>query len=287
MTTEGTMPKKTKPTAEVVEAAVEPAVVEAVDVETPVVESTEVETPVVEAEVIEPEKKHKTRESTSEKAKKAAAEREAAGLSAKNSKKKLDPLRLRGKKYRLAVKDLDKTLVYPLAEAVEVLKKHAYAGFDASVDLHVKVKTENVRGTVTLPNGSGKTKKVALATDEVIEQIAAGKLDFDVLLATPAQMPKLARYAKLLGPKGLMPSPKAGTVTSEPEKIQAEISGGRIEYRGDKNNVVHLSVGRVSFESAKLVENIQAILQALISAKVQSVSVAPTMGPGIKIKFEN
>jgi large subunit ribosomal protein L1 len=147
------------------------------------------------------------------------------------------------------------------------------------------VKGEAVRGTVVLPHGTGKTKKVAVADEETIEAIAAGKLDFDVLLATPAQMPKLAKYAKLLGPKGLMPSPKAGTVTDDIEKVKGEISGGRVEYRADKTGVIHLGIGRLSFTTAQLVENFQTIETALGNTKVVTVSLAPTMGPGLKVQF--
>lgn len=228
-------------------------------------------------------KKHKNRESTSEKAKKAAAAREAAGESAQKSKKQLNPLRLRSKAYREVIKLVDKTKVYSAEEAFDLVKKTSIGKFDASVELHVKVKNENVRGTVVLPHGSGKTKKVAIADDATLEALAAGKMDFDVLIATPAQMPKLAKYAKVLGPKGLMPSPKAGTVTDDLEKVQKEISGGRIEYRVDKNGVVHLGIGRVSFATEKLVENFHAIEQVLMAAKVQSMSVASTMGPGVRI----
>ena len=232
------------------------------------------------------DRKHKNRESTSEKAKKAVGRQstsEKAKLAQEELKKQLDPLRLRGKKYRAKAALVDKKSTYPLEEAVELVKQTSTASFDASVEMHVKIKSDNVRGTVVLPHGSGKTKKVAQATDETIEAIATGKLDFDVLLATPAQMPKLAKYAKLLGPKGLMPSPKAGTVTEDIEKATAEISGGRVEYRADKNGVVHLGIGRVSFPSEQLVENYRAIEQVLVSAKIVSTSLASTMGPGIKV----
>ena len=231
-------------------------------------------------------KKHKNRESTSEKAKKAAAVREATGKTLQSHKKQLDPLRLRSKSYRAMVKLVDKTKVYTPEEAFDLVKKTSIGKFDAAVEVHIKVKAENVRNTVVLPHGTGKTKKVAVADDATIEAISAGKLDFDVLLATPAQMPKLAKYAKLLGPKGLMPSPKAGTVTDDIEKVRKEISGGRVEYRADKNGVVHMAIGRISFSTEKLVENYKTLEQALgTAAKVQSVSAASTMGPGVKVSF--
>jgi large subunit ribosomal protein L1 len=255
---------------------------EATSVEGATSEELEAEMALVDDAV---ERKHKNRESTSEKAKKSTRQStsEKAILSQEEKKRQLDPLRLRGKKYRAVVAEIDKSKVYPIEEALELVKKTSTSTFDSAVEMHIKVKGEAVRGTVVLPSGSGKSKKVAVANDETIEAIAAGKLDFDVLLATPAQMPKLAKHAKLLGPKGLMPSPKAGTVTDDIEKATQEISGGRIEYRADKTGVVHVSIGRVSFTVEQLVLNFQAIEQALANNKMQSASLASTMGPGVKV----
>lgn len=239
-------------------------------------------------EEAEPEKKHKNRESTSEKAKKAAETRIARGETVSTSGaplKVLDPLRLRGKNYRVKVALLEKGKIYPAVEAIELIKQTNIAKFDAAVEMHLKLRDDNVRGTISLPHGNGKTKKVAVATDEVIEQIAAGKLDFDVLLCTPAQMPKLAKHAKQLGPKGLMPSPKSGTVTEDIDKVKAEIENGRLEYRADKNKIVHLSIGKISFDSEKLLENLEVMQQILLSHKILSISLASTMGPGVKVEL--
>lgn len=233
------------------------------------------------------DRKHKNRESTSEKAKKSTKQStsEKAKLAEEEHKKQFDPLRLRGKKYRTKASELDRNISYPLAEAIELVKKASYSKFDGAVEMHIKIKGEGTRGTVVLPHGNGKSRKVAVATDEVLEEIAAGKMNFDVLLATPAQMPKLAKFAKVLGPKGLMPSPKAGTVTEDIDKVKDEISGGRVEYRADKNGVVHLSVGKISFKNEQLEENIKAIQQVLISAKILGISLAPTMGPGVRVQI--
>ena len=250
----------------------------------------EAEVAVLDAEIVaeEGERKHKNRESTSEKAKKAAANpKPAKATLSQQAAQKLDPLRLRGKKYRAIASLVEKNKTYSLEEALELVKKVSITSFDGAVEMHVKVKGEAIRGTVSLPAGSGKTKKVAIATDEVIEAIANGKIDFDVLLSSPAQMPKLAKYAKLLGPKGLMPSPKAGTVTDDLEKAQEEIGGGRVEYRADKAGIVHLSIGRISFPIEKLVENYRAVEAILLSAKIVSISVSPTMGPGVKVALTN
>lgn len=242
----------------------------------------------LEATKAEEPKKH--RESTSEKAKKAAAERVAKGQSAQpvasKVKKQLDPLRLRGKKYRVVVAKVDKKKLYTLDEAVALVKEVSTSSFDGAVEVHVKVKGDSARGTIVLPHGTGKTKRVAVADDDTIEAIASGKLNFDVLLATPAQMPKLAKYAKLLGPKGLMPSPKAGTVTEDIDKVKNEISGGRVEYRADKSGAIHLPIGRVSFKTEQLVANYQAFMVGLVNYKVLAISMAPTMGPGIKVEIQ-
>jgi large subunit ribosomal protein L1 len=229
--------------------------------------------------------KHKNRESTAEKAKRSTRQStaEKAKVSEDARKKALDPLRLRGKRYRDAVAKIDRLKVYSIEEAIAAVKETNLARFDAAIELHVKVKNDAVRGVVVLPHGSGKTRNVVLATDDVLEEIAAGKMNFEVLIATPAMMPKLAKFAKVLGPKGLMPSPKAGTVTDNPEAVMAEISGGRIEYRADKGNVVHLSIGRVSFTDLQLLENFRVLEAALAAAKMQSVSLASTMGPGVRV----
>lgn len=250
---------------------VQPAEEAAVNIDTEVAREATEKTAETDEELVS--KRKSKRQSTSEKAKLAMAEKA----------RRLDPLRLRGKKYRAKFALIVPGKAYPAEEALDLAKQVSVTSFDGAIELHCQVKSDTLRGTVSLPHGSGKTKKVAVATDEVIEEIAAGKLNFDVLLATPTQMSKLSKYAKLLGPKGLMPSPKAGTVTEEIEKVSAEIQGGRVEYRADKNGVVHLSIGRVSFPTEALLENYKVLEQVLTSAKIISMSVSPTMGPGIRI----
>ena len=249
----------------------------------------EAEVAALDAEMIaeESETKHKNRESTAEKAKRSTRQStaEKAKIAQEERVKQLDPLRLRGKKYKAIVGLVDKQRSYSLEEAIDLVKQTSVTTFDSAVELHIKVKGEAVRGTVTLPHGNGKTRKVAMATDEVIEAISNGILDFDVLLATPAQMPKLAKYAKVLGPKGLMPSPKAGTVTDNPEAAIAEINGGRVEYRADKGGVLHISIGKVSFPTEQVVANYRAVEAILTAPRMQSASLASTMGPGIKLSL--
>ena len=210
---------------------------------------------------------------------------------------------------------VDKSKLYSLKEATELVKKTAKAKFDESVELHVRLgidpkqSTQIVRGTILLPNGIGKTRKVAVIAKgekqteaknagadiyglaEVIEDISKGVINFDVLVATPDCMKDLSKVAKILGPKGLMPNPKAGTVTFDIEKTVKELKQGRVEYKNDSFGIIHCSVGKASFDQEKLAENIKALVEAIQKAKpsttkgqyVKSIAISSTMGPGIYI----
>lgn len=205
--------------------------------------------------------------------------------------------------------------VYDIDEAIELALKLPKAKFDESLELHVKLGVDSkqadqqVRGTVVLPNGTGKSKKVLVIAksekadaataagadyvgdDDMIAKIAGGWLDFDAVVATPDMMPQLGRIAKILGPKGLMPNPKAGTVTVDTAKAVKDIKAGKVEYRLDKNNIIHASIGKVSFGKDKLKENYDVLLEAIVKAKpaaakgtyLKSIAISTTMGPGIKI----
>ncbi len=194
-----------------------------------------------------------------------------------------------GKKYRNAVKDIDLTTNYPKAEAIELVKKTSTVKFDASIEVHIKLTISNQRGTIVLPAGTGKEKIVKLVSasdvEEFVASVEAGKLGFDVVVATPDAMPKLAKVAKLLGPKGLMPNPKSGTVTADLEKAKAEFASGRVEYKQDKGNVIHLAIGKVSFENASILENLNVLLSALPAPKITSVVLSSTMGPGVRVRI--
>lgn len=186
---------------------------------------------------------------------------------------------------------VDPNKKYNLDEALELVKKTSYSKFDGTVELHIRVKVkgkkgseEPLRGVVHLPHGIGKKTTVAVAADDVIDQIAATKkTPFDVLIATPEQMPKLAKVAKILGPKGKMPNPKYGTVTDKPAELQKEIEAGRVEYRGDAGNAIHLPLGKVSWENTKLLENLNAALSAVAAPRILSATLSSTMGPGIPL----
>lgn len=222
----------------------------------------------------------------------------------------------KGKKYVDASKLYDRSASYDKAEAIALVKKMATAKFDETVECHLRLGVDGrhadqqVRGAVVLPHGTGKTVKVlvfakgakvdeALAAgadyaggDELVPKIQnEGWLDFDVVVATPDMMGVVGRLGRVLGPKGLMPNPKAGTVTMDVTKAINEIKAGKIEYRLDKTNIVHVPVGKVSFTEEQLADNFQAIMDAIVKAKpsslkgtyLKNITLASTMGPGVKV----
>ncbi|MGF7401290.1 50S ribosomal protein L1 [Thermoanaerobacterium thermosaccharolyticum] len=221
-----------------------------------------------------------------------------------------------GKKYLDSVKLIDSTRLYDANEAVDLVLKTAKAKFDETVDLSVRLGVDprhadqQVRGTVILPHGTGKTVRVLVFAkgDKAKEAEAAGAeyvgaeelvskiqnenwFDYDVVIATPDMMGVVGRLGKVLGPKGLMPNPKAGTVTFDIEKAVKDVKAGKIEYRVDKNSIIHVPIGKVSFGQEKLVENLKTIMDAIIRSKpaaakgqyLKSVVLSSTMGPGIKV----
>lgn len=221
-----------------------------------------------------------------------------------------------GKKYVEAAKLIDKSKVYEAPEAVALVKKSASAKFDETIELHIRTGCDSrhadqqIRGAVVLPAGTGKTVRVLVFAkgakadeaaaagadfvggEELIPKIQKdGWLDFDVVVATPDMMSVVGRLGKVLGPKGLMPNPKAGTVTMDVTKAIADIKAGKVEYRLDKANIIHVTLGKASFTEEQLLENFNALMNAIEKAKpssvkgqyLKSISMATTMGPGIKI----
>lgn len=225
-------------------------------------------------------------------------------------------LERRGKKYQEAAKLIEKGKAYTLKEALELATKTSPVKFDASVEAHARLGVDprqadqNIRTTLVLPNGNGKTVRVAVFApldvakqaktagadvaedEEFLKQLDKGEINFDVLISTPQYMPKLGKYARLLGPKGLMPNPKAGTVTADVEKAVKEAKAGKVEYRVDKQAIVHIGLGKVSFGTDKLLENAEAFFDSLRSQKpaslkgtyVKSVYITTSMGPSIQIE---
>lgn len=200
---------------------------------------------------------------------------------------KIGQTREKSARYKSALKLVDRKKQYLLNEAIEIVKKSSYSKFDGTIELHIKTIVKKgqdpIRGLVTLPGGAVKSPKVAVASEELLQEIEKGKFDFNVLLSTPEMMPKLAKVAKILGPKGLMPSPKAGTVVQDPTKAMEEIAKGRVEIRQDAQGNIHIAVGKVSWESEKLKQNIAVVLRAVPAPRLDRVSLSATMGPGVRL----
>lgn len=221
----------------------------------------------------------------------------------------------RSKTYQDQIDKIDKEKEYEPNEALELVKEIASANFDETVELAVnlgvnpKHADQNIRGTVVLPNGTGQEMKVVVIAkgekrkeaeeagadvvggEEIVEDIEDGWMDFDIVVATPDMMDVVGKLGPILGPKGLMPNPKAGTVTFELEKAVEEFKAGKLEYRVDKNGIIHLPIGKVSFDTEELMENFKEIMDILIREKpaaakgkyIRNISASPTMGPGVKI----
>lgn len=225
----------------------------------------------------------------------------------------------RGKNYNESVKAYDKQALYDVPEAMEIIVKTAKAKFDETIETHIRLGVDGrhadqqVRGAIVLPNGTGKTKKVLVfakgpkateaeaagadfvGAEDMAQKIQSeGWFDFDVVIATPDMMGVVGRLGKVLGPKGLMPNPKSGTVTMDVEKAINEVKAGKVEYRLDKSNIIHTPIGKASFGAEKLAQNFTALMDAIIKARpaaakgqyLKSVVVTATMGPGVKINAQ-
>lgn len=193
-------------------------------------------------------------------------------------------IKIRGQKYLKAVKLVDKNRLYPLSEALALIKKSSFSRFDGSVEIHIQTQEKGVSGNVKFPHSTGKKIEVAIADDKVLADISSGKINFDVLIATPEFMPKLAKFAKTLGPRGLMPNPKAGTVSSEPERVAEKFKSEGIRFKTEAQApLIHLVIGKVSFPEKNLEENAKVLLLTIGFSKIQKVALSSTMGPGIKV----
>lgn len=288
--------------------------------ETPVEEATEAKTAAKAGKRSEKAQKE-VAEKLEKEARKEAGDTSAQSDEAENRVKGKAPvtrprIERRGKNYRKVAEHVEAEKVYSLAEALELATKTSPVKFDASVEMHVRLGVDprqadqNIRATVSLPNGTGKTIRVAVfapdtdadkakkagaditGDEEFLKQLDKEELNFDILVTTPAYMPKLGKYARLLGPRGLMPNPKSGTVAADVAKAVTEAKAGRVEYRVDKQAIVHLSIGKVSFGAEKLLANANVFIDSLRSQKpsslkgayVKTTSISTTMGPGIKVE---
>lgn len=224
----------------------------------------------------------------------------------------------RGKKYQEAIKGYDRLKKYPISEAAELNKKLSFTKFDATVELALKTNLnpkkaeQNIRGSINLPHGTGKTKKICVICDDVdvakakgagadfvgnkelLEKIQGGWLEFDVMLATPKMMPQLGRLGKILGPRGLMPNPKTGTVTQDIEKTVGEFKKGKVEFSVDRLGNIQVPIGLISFDGDKITENAITFVQHILKLRpntlkgkfISNVTLSSTMGPGIKLDIE-
>ena len=191
----------------------------------------------------------------------------------------------RSQKYQNLVVNVDKTKIYSLNDALELLEKVQRGKFDETVELHLNTVSAGISGNVVLPNGTGKKTRVAIATDALIADIEKGSLSFDILVAEPAMMPKLAKVAKILGPRGLMPNPKNGTISQNPSEIAKKYEGGQINFKTEaKAPIIHLTVGKMSFGKEKLTQNIEAMIVAVKKSNISNATLKSTMSPGIKIR---
>ncbi|HEX7633610.1 MAG TPA: 50S ribosomal protein L1 [Candidatus Saccharimonadales bacterium] len=289
----------------------------------------EAEAPVEELEITESAEEPKVAKAGKRSAKalaeaeeaQAKEERKASGEAAEKPKAPVVPTRSRlerrGKGFRKNAEQLEADKKYTLEEAIALAKKTSHVKFDATVELHINLGVDprhadqNIRDNVLLPAGTGKTIKIAVLSDDaaaakkagadiageedLFKLLDKGTMDFDILIATPAMMPKLGKYARVLGPRGLMPNPKSGTVTTDIAKAVAEAKAGRVEYRVDTTGIVHMGVGKVSFTEARLLENVQAILASIKANKPSSVKgnyfktahVSTSMGPSIAVDIAN
>lgn len=256
-----------------------------------------------------------------EEAEKESRKQSSESEESSKPKQKQNPTRSklerRGRGYRKSSELIDKTKQYELKEALDLATKTSHVAFDAAVELHIRLNVnpkqadQNIRDSVVLPEGTGKTIRVAVfadgeelaaaksagadiaQSDEFLKQLEKGVLDFDVLIATPEMMPKLGKHARVLGPKGLMPNPKSGTVTADVKKAVEEARAGKLEYRVDETGIVHTAIGKVSFGSEKLRKNANVLFESIKSNKpasikgsfVRSIYVSTSMGPSIPVQI--
>jgi len=210
-------------------------------------------------------------------------------------------VKIRGKKHQEAVKQVNPTKNYPVKEAIELAQKVSYTSFPATIETHINIKIKNIRGLVNMPFQSGKQLRVLAfgkgaeesgadiaGSENTIEEIETGKLHFDTIVTTPEWMPKLAKVAKILGPRGLMPNPKNGTVTDNLSKAVEELKGGKTEYKTEnQGQVIHLAIGRTDQKQEEIAANLKALYNAIGRSKVKKIILAPSMGPGVKVDISS
>lgn len=209
-----------------------------------------------------------------------------AGEAAAEPKVSTKKARVRSGKYVAARSQVDKTKKYDAFTAVELLKRLSYSKFDGTVELHGVVREVGTSVTMSFPHTTGKSRVVAIADDKLLAEIEAGDINFDILVASPDMMPKLTKFARILGPKGLMPNPKMGTLTPNPEKVKEQLEAGSVTIKTEKKApLIHVTIGKVSHDTKNLVKNIEALVKKF-KGKLVRLSISASMSPGIKVAFE-
>lgn len=194
---------------------------------------------------------------------------------------------IRSKRYLSSKKLVDKKKAYSIPEAIKLLREISKVKFDPTVELHANLNVEKLSGELSLPHGTGKKQKVVIASEELLAKLNDGVIDFDILVSAPQFMPKLAKYAKFLGPKGLMPNPKTGTISPKPEEIKKKLEAGAFRYKSEaKSPLLHLVIGKLSFKDEQLVANIQTTISTLQPKNLSVVYLCSSMSPSIKLQLE-
>jgi len=217
-------------------------------------------------------------------------EKEGVKASEKSKKAREGKPRTRSKKYQQALLKIEHGKLYPVNDAMQLLRTVTLMKFDGSVEVHINVLEKGLRGMVNLPHGTGKKIRVAIANQETIDSIVAkvekGMIDFDALIAHPSVMPKLGKIARYLGPKGLMPNPKAGTISPEPEKVAKKMEGGELAWKTEADfPLIHQVIGKLSFTDKQLAENFNAFVKSITPEKIKAITLKSSMSPGIKIQI--
>jgi len=232
------------------------------------------------------DKKKKTKAPKKQEIKKVKGTDNQVEASSKDTKIAKSRTKSRGKKIKEAKKQVDPTKTYSLIEAVKLAKKTSITSFVGNLEAHVNVKKVGVFGQVKFPNFTGKTKRVVVADDKILAQIKKGNIEFDVLLSTPKFMPKLLPFARVLGPKGLMPNPKNGTLIANPEKEAEKMQDSGTDVKTEKKApIIHLVVGKLDQKEDALIENVEKLIEKIDSQNIDKLVLAATMGPGIKVKI--
>ncbi len=217
----------------------------------------------------------------------ALAEQTSEAVQSEKKKTKKTKAKVRGKKYQQAKKTVSKSEKLEIAKAIELLKKIKFAKFDESVELHLNTTKDSLKGEVQLPHSLGKTIRVKIVDDKLLDQIEQGKIDFDILVTHPTYMPRLAKLAKILGPKGLMPNPKTGTISDKPQEVAQKFAKGALRWKSEpKAPLIHLMVGKISHGNKELLENIEALIKSIGKSNIKSAYLKTTMSPAVRLRIE-